>query len=76
MPRGVPRTGESTTAQDRIKVAEAAIRKLQFEQRKIDLEIQKHGLDIEAAKEELKAESVTDSQPSLPQPKTKGGEPN
>ena len=40
MPRGVPRTGELATAQDRIKAAEAAIRKLQFDKRKIDLEIQ------------------------------------
>ncbi len=75
MPRGAPRTVESTPAQDRIRAAETAIRKLQFEKRKIDLEIQKHELDIEAAKEELKVESVTDSQPSLPQPK-KGGESN
>ncbi len=53
MPKGVSRTVESTPAQDRIKAAEAAIRKLQFDKRKIDLEIQKFQLDIEAAKEEL-----------------------
>lgn len=76
MPRGVPRIGESTTAQDRIRAAETAIRTLQFEKRKIDLEIQKHELDIEAAKEELKVESGADSQPSLPQLKTKSGEHN
>ena len=75
MPRGVPRVDESS-AQDRIKLAEAAIRTLQFQKRKIDLEIQKHELDIEAAKEELKVESAADSQHPLPQPKTKGGEPN
>ena len=75
IPRGVPRNGEIATAQDRIKVAEAAIRKLQFDKRKIDLEIQKHELDIEAAKAELQSESNTN--PSIPVPqKTKSGEPN
>ena len=75
MPRGVPRTGEIATAQDRIKEAEAAIRKLQFDKRKIDLEIQKHELDIEAAKAELQAESPVNSQAPVPL-KTKSGEPN
>lgn len=75
MPRGVPRTGEVATAQDRIKEAEAAIRKLQFDKRKIDLEIQKHELDIEAAKAELQAESATNPQAPAPL-KTKSGEPN
>ena len=75
MPRGVPRTGEIATAQDRIKEAEAAIRKLQFDKRKIDLEIQKHELNIEAAKAELQAESPANSQ--IPAPlKSKSGEPN
>lgn len=76
MPRGVPRTDEPSTAQERIKAAEAAIRKLQFDKRKIDLEIQKYELDIEAAKAELQAESAVDSQPPVPLQKTKGGEPN
>lgn len=75
MPRGVPRTGEIATAQDRIKEAEAAIRKLQFDKRKIDLEIQKHELDIEAAKAELQAESPVNSQVQPPL-KSKSGEPN
>lgn len=76
MLKGVPRNGEPTAAQDRIKVAEAAIRKLQFAKRKLDLEIQKFELDIEAAKEDLEAESVVISQTSFSQQKTKGGEPN
>lgn len=37
---------------DRIKKAEAEIRKLQFAKRKIDLDIQKLQLDIDAAREE------------------------
>ena len=76
MPRGISRTGEPATAQDRIIAAEAAIRKLQFDKRKIDLEIMKHELDIEAAKAELQAESAVNSQAPASQQKTKGGEHN
>ena len=56
MPKGKLSAGESTPAQERIKAAQVAIRKLQFDKKKIDLEIEKFKLDIEAANEELNPE--------------------
>lgn len=53
MPRGVKNGGAESSATDRIKKAEADIRRLQLAKRKLDLDIQKLQLDIDAAKEEL-----------------------